>query len=229
MATGVYYANGGSAVNYFSGYTALLTLSRSPTNKTQIQVNASGGIGARAYVGTWSAWVTHYNTMNTTKASDGTLKAASPVARLVTSQEACQRADIAEDGFSWCGCGTANAEAEGITLSRLEAGVYVLAGSAGLASEGWQLLPPMDPGGMGELGIVEAEQTESGGLTIRLFKRKYMLSEDGEIVKTKGEPMDVPANSWIDVRLDMPADSIWNQRQKVVSEDVLGASEIAVR
>ena len=153
-----------------------------------------------------------YTTGNTTKASDGTLKAASPVARIVTSRDACQRADVAEDGFSWCGCGTANAEAEGITLSRLEAGVYLLTGSAGLASEGWQLLPPMDPGGMGELGIVEAEQTESGGLTIRLFKQKYILSGEGEIIKTKGEPMDVPANSWIDVRLDMPADSLFNQR-----------------
>ncbi|WGB55607.1 phage tail protein [Enterobacter hormaechei] len=153
-----------------------------------------------------------YTTGNTTKASDGTLKAASPVARIVASQEACQRADIAEDGFSWCGCGTTNAEAEGITISRLEVGIYVLAGSAGLASEGWQLLPPMDPGGMGELGVVEAEQTESGGLTIRLFKRKYMLGDDGEIIKTKGEPMDVPANSWIDVRLDMPSDSVFNQR-----------------
>ncbi|EMV2322515.1 phage tail protein [Escherichia coli] len=161
---------------------------------------------------------TIYGTANTTKASDGTLKAASPVARIVASQEACQRADIAEDGFSWCGCGTANAEAEGISLSRLDVGVYVLAGSAGLASEGWQLLPPMDPGGMGELGVVEAEQTESGGLTIRLFKRKYILSDEGEIVKTKGELMDVPANSWIDVRLDMPESSAWNQRQKDAAE-----------
>ncbi|MFS8331103.1 phage tail protein [Escherichia coli] len=157
---------------------------------------------------------TLYGTVNTTKSSDGTLKAASPVARIVASQEACQRADIAEDGFSWCGCGTANAEAEGITISHLEVGVYVLAGSAGLASEGWQLLPPMDPGGMGELGVVEAEQTENGELTIRLFKRKYMLGDEGEIVKTKGEPIDVPANSWIDVRLDMPENSVWNQRQK---------------
>ncbi|MEG6011257.1 hypothetical protein UXO61_08025 [Enterobacter hormaechei] len=64
-------------------------------------------------------------------------------------------------------------------------------------------LPPINPGGMGELGVVEAEQTESGGLTIRLFKRKYMLSDDGKIVKTKGEPMDVPVSSWIDVCLDM--------------------------
>ncbi|EOD5873974.1 phage tail fiber protein, partial [Enterobacter hormaechei] len=66
--------------------------------------------------------------------------------------------------------------------------------------------------GMGELGVVEAEQTDSGELTIRLFKRKYILSDEGEVIKTKGEPIDVPANSWIDVRLDMPADSIWNTK-----------------
>ncbi|MEG4679329.1 phage tail protein [Enterobacter cloacae] len=157
-------------------------------------------------------WQEFYTTYNTTKASDGTLKAASPVARIVKSRDETERADIAEDGFTWCGCGTANAEAEGITLSRRDVGFYVLTGSAGLASEGWQLLPPMDPGGMGELGVVEAEQTDNGELTIRLFKRKYMLSEDGEIIKTKGELMDVPANSWIDVRLDMPSDSLFNQR-----------------
>ncbi|EOZ9371304.1 phage tail protein [Enterobacter hormaechei] len=152
-----------------------------------------------------------YTSENTTKASDGTLKAASPVARIVKSQNENQRTDIDENDFFWCGCGTANAEAEGVFISRIGTGVYELTGSAGLASEGWQLLPPMDPGGMGELGIVEAEQAESGGLTIRLFKRKYMLSDEGEIVKTKGEPMDVPVNSWIDVRLDMPDDSAFNQ------------------
>ncbi|MCP2116841.1 UNVERIFIED_ORG: hypothetical protein J2S79_001295 [Pantoea agglomerans] len=163
-------------------------------------------------------WRKVYTSANTTIASDGTLKAASPVARIVASADACLRSDIADDGFSWCGFGTANAEAEGITLSRLDAGVYVLTGSAGLASEGWQLLPPMDPGGMGELGVVEAEQTENGELTIRLFKRKYMLNDEGEIIKTKGAPMDVPSNSWIDVRLDMPENSVWNQRQKAALE-----------
>lgn len=170
----------------------------------------NGTVTGLANVG-FSTTHTIYSTQNTTKASDGTLKAASPVARIVKSQEECQRTDIDEPGFVWCGCGTANAEAEGITLSRLDVGVYALAGSAGLASEGWQLLPPMDPGGMGELGVAEAEQTADGELTIRLFKRKYMLSDEGEIVKTKGEPMDVPVNSWIDVRLDMPDDSAFNQ------------------
>ncbi|HGV9342512.1 TPA: phage tail protein [Enterobacter hormaechei] len=176
----------------------------------------NGTIQGNANVG-FSTTHTLYSTQNTTKASDGTLKAASPIARIVKSQEENQRTDIDEAGFTWCGCGTANDEAEGIKISRLDVGVYVLIGSAGLASEGWQLLPPMDPGGMGELGVVEAEQTESGGLTIRLFKRKYMLSEEGEIVKTKGAPIDVPANSWIDVRLEMPEDSIWNTKASKAS------------
>lgn len=193
-----------------------LVLAASSYYRAQLSLKYSEG-KPRAFIlnrtGTTSGgWTELYTTANTTKASDGTLKAASPVARIVSSHESCQRADIAEDGFSWCGCGTANSEAEGITLSRLDVGVYMIAGSAGLASEGWQLLPPMDPGGMGELGVVEAEQTENGGLTIRLFKRRYILSDDGEMIKTKGELMDVPANSWIDVRLDMPSDSLFNQR-----------------
>ncbi|HDC4416753.1 TPA: hypothetical protein O8L85_000495, partial [Enterobacter hormaechei] len=74
-------------------------------------------------------------------------------------------------------------------------------------------------GGMGELGVVEAEQTENGGLTIRLFKRKYLLGDNGEIVKTKGEPMDVPVNSWIDVRLDMPPDSAFKRSQQRLQSD----------
>ncbi|NBF70625.1 phage tail protein, partial [Enterobacter hormaechei] len=160
-----------------------------------------------------------WTTSNTTVTSDGTIKQASPIARIVKSQEENRRTDVENDGFTWCGCGTANAEAEGIKISRLDVGVYVLIGSAGLASEGWQLLPPMDPGGMGELGVVEAEQTENGGLTIRLFKRKYLLGDNGEIVKTKGEPMDVPVNSWIDVRLDMPPDSAFKRSQQRLQSD----------
>lgn len=147
---------------------------------------------------------TLYGTLNTTRAADGTLKAASPVARIVKSQEESQRADIDEMDFEWCGAGTRNSEAAGITITRMDVGVYALTGSLGLAKEGWQLSPPRDPQGSGDMGIVEAEETESGGITVRLYKRKYMLSDDGEIVLTKGPLIDVPANSWIDIRLQMP-------------------------
>ncbi|WP_447214210.1 phage tail fiber protein [Enterobacter ludwigii] len=227
MALNGWYGGAGvNATNHFDGFSPLLTMCRFAGGYIgQIQITNSGKMGIRGGTGattsnqgTWTPWYEVYSTGNTTKASDGTLKAASPVARIVQSKEANQRTDLYEDGFSWCGCGTANEEAEGIQLSRLDVGVYLLTGSSGLASSGWQLLPPMDPGGMGELGVVEAEQTESGSLTVRLFKRKYMLNDEGEIVKTKGAPMDVPSNSWIDVRLDMPENSVWNQRHKESSE-----------
>jgi len=198
-------------------------ISRTPVQIIELLISRDGKAGVRirrsADVGTTQA--EFYTTLNTTKASDGTLKTASPVARIVNSQDKNKRKDVDEEGFTWCGCGTSNAEAEGISISRLDVGVYVLTGSAGLASEGWQLLPPMDPAGMGELGIVEAEQTESGGLTIRLFRRKYMLTESGEMVKTKGEPIDVPTNSWIDVRLDMPADSLYNKNMRATEPEVV--------
>ena len=153
-----------------------------------------------------------YTTGNTTKAADGTLKAASPIARIVKSQEESTRPDIDEQGFFWCGNGTCNDEAQGISISRLGVGEYKIVGSAGLAKSGWRLSPPRDPNGSGDLGIVEAEETEGGGITIRLYKRRYILTEDGDIELVKGVLIDVPANSWIDARLDMPESSAYNQR-----------------
>lgn len=45
-----------------------------------------------------------------------------------------------------------------------------------------------------------------------------MLNDEGEIVKTKGESIDVPANSWIDIRLAMPESSVWNQHRKQAND-----------
>lgn len=166
-----------------------------------------------------------YTTANTTKAADGTLKAASPIARIVKSQEESTRPDIDEQGFSWCGNGTCNDEAQGISITRLDVGEYKILGSAGLAKSGWRLSPPRDPNGSGDLGIVEAEETEGGGITIRLYKRRYILTEDGDIELVKGALIDVPANSWIDARLDMPESSAYNQRLQAAQEDMLAQQE----
>ncbi len=210
---GFYAGRGTSARNYADAYAPLLAMSRDARGVSQLQATTNGRLFLRgAWESAWTNWREAYTTGNTTKASDGTLKAASPVIRIVKSFESNQRNDIDEEGFTWSGVGTVNSEAEGVLITRQNVGVYVISGAASLATSGWQLLPPMDPGGMGELGIVEAEENEGGNITIRLYKRIYILSDDGEIVKTKGEPIDVPPNSWIDVRLDMPEDSIFNQK-----------------
>ncbi len=54
------------------------------------------------------------------------------------------------------------------------------------------------------LGITESEQQKDGTVIIRLFKQRWTLTDDGEMVPGRGAPMDVPLNSWIDVRLEMP-------------------------
>jgi len=148
-------------------------------------------------------------TTNTTKASNGVLSAASPVARVVFSKDQCKRPDIDEDTFEWCGDGVANHEARGIQIQRFEIGLYKVTGSLGFAKDSWHLKAPADPAGNGELGIVEGEEAEDGTLTIKLFKKRYKLNEEtGDIDLIQGLPMDVPANSWIDVRMEMPAAEI---------------------
>ncbi|MHA0915370.1 phage tail protein [Kosakonia cowanii] len=168
---------------------------------------------------TYYPYYEFYTTGNTTRAADGSIKAASPIVRIVKSKDDCTRPDIDEADFAWCGAGVANAEAEGVTLTREATGVYLLKGSAGLAKSGWQMSPPRDPQGSGDMGIVEAEQAEDGSLIIRLYKRRYVLSDDGDIELQKGVAIDVPPTSWIDVRLDMPENSIWNQRAESAQEE----------
>ncbi|MFS7247087.1 pyocin knob domain-containing protein [Rahnella inusitata] len=147
-----------------------------------------------------------YTTGNTTKGSGGVLSAASPVARIVLSKDKCTRPDIDEDTFEWSGDGVANHEARGIIIERVDVGVYTLSGSLGFAKDSWHLKAPADPAGNGELGIVEGEEAEDGTLTIKLFKKRYKLNEEtGDIDLIQGLPIDVPANSWIDVRMEMPA------------------------
>lgn len=223
--SGFYAAPGAAGINYFDAYAPMMIMSRYQGVLGMMQISPGSGRAAvrGRSANTYTNWMELYTTGNTTKASDGSLKAASPVARIVNDQSSSERLDVNEDGYEWCGCGTRNAEAEGVKLSRLDTGVYVLTGSAGLAKEGWRILPPRDPNGSGDLGIVEADETDSGGITIRLFKRKYMLSDEGEIELTKGVAIDVPANSWIDVRLNMPENSVWNSSQKTAQE----AAELA--
>uniref|UniRef100_UPI0040415DAE phage tail fiber protein n=1 Tax=Citrobacter braakii TaxID=57706 RepID=UPI0040415DAE len=41
-------------------------------------------------------------------------------------------------------------------------------------------------------------------------------SDDGNFIETvkNGEPVDIPSGRWVDLRVEMPADSIWTRRQE---------------
>ena len=68
---------------------------------SQIQLTVDNRMASRRrYLNNWSPWAVYYSSANTTTASDGTLKAASPVARIVKSQNENQRTDVDEVGFT---------------------------------------------------------------------------------------------------------------------------------
>ncbi|MGX4896167.1 phage tail fiber protein [Enterobacter roggenkampii] len=153
-----------------------------------------------------SSWSYHeaYTTGNTTRASDGTLKAASPVVK-VFSDGSCQTND----------------ESDGCSVTRLGIGEYLVEGCEGLNSDAaW--------GGI------------DGGFDIPTDRNKqpliwldYGVNADGSVlVKTyhrthpgapafarneiqgisDGDPVDIPRDQFVSVRVEMPADSLYNQK-----------------
>jgi len=156
------------------------------------------------YDGAVTPWIELYHTGNTTRGSGGALSAASPILRIANVADS-QRGDLNEQTFEPAGAwGVANNEARGVSVERLGIGQYQVVGSLGLALEGWRTHDPSSPDGGRMLGITESEQQKDGTVVIRLFKQRWTLTDDGEMVPGRGAPMDVPLNSWIDVRLEMP-------------------------
>ncbi|WP_411835619.1 hypothetical protein ACLBNB_19770 [Pseudomonas chlororaphis subsp. aurantiaca] len=167
-------------------------------------VSPGGVIGFRSGDYSTAAFNTIYHTGNTTRGSGGVLSAASPILRIANVADS-QRQDLDEQTFESAGAwGMANNEARGVSVERFGVGEYRVTGSLGLALEGWRIQDPCSPDGGGTLGITESEQDADGTVTIRLFKQRWTLSEDGEMIPGRGAPLDVPLNSWIDVRLEMP-------------------------
>jgi len=157
------------------------------------------------YDGSPTPWIELYHTGNTTRGSGGVLSAASPIVRIANVADS-QRRDLNEQTFEPAGAwGVANNEARGVSVERLGVGEYRVTGSLGLALEGWRTQDPCSPDGGRTLGITDSQQDADGAVTISLFKQRWTLTEDGEMVPGRGAPMDVPLNSWIDVRLEMPS------------------------
>ncbi|HHG9099332.1 TPA: phage tail protein [Enterobacter roggenkampii] len=146
--------------------------------------------------------------LTTTVDANGFIKKASPIARLTDNPE-IMPASFLED-FQLSGYAGTNCEAEGVTAEKLSTGVYEVRGAKGLCSEGWTLEVPQDENG-NRLCFVTTETSENGTVTVHVFKRRFDI--DSAMI-VAGEPMDIPSGRWIDLRLEMPENSAWNQRQK---------------
>lgn len=213
---------------------------------SQIQVDSfTGVLSSRGGTsgGRFSGWMDAYSPANTTKDSNGNLKAASPIIRVF--------ADHVDP----------NEEAKGVTLKKLHTGIYQLHGVLGLHSDAsWGGINGgiTIPCGINQLPLVYAlydvlekgkphpfdgrivETDEDGDIVLYTSYRQHDLPQniqyerfklypeflrdategeesipgfDGKVELTPGEPCDIPRGHWIDVRVNMPSNSIYNQKQ----------------
>ncbi|EOY9128283.1 hypothetical protein ACQFZT_004020, partial [Providencia stuartii] len=163
--------------------------------------------------GGWSKSVSFYSTANTTKDSNGNLKAASPIVKVF--------ADHIET----------NDESEGVEMEHLGVGHYLIKGVVGFNADGaWGIdngfVIPQDHNGK-NMVLIDYEVKPDGDIELFVFhqqnadlperfqnKRIKYIDKDGNPVYYENyEPCDVPESRWIDMRVEMPVNSIYNLKQ----------------
>ncbi|CAH3628201.1 Uncharacterised protein [Enterobacter cloacae] len=159
-----------------------------------------------------SGWMQIYHTGNTTRAADGSLKGASPIVQLFGSG-ACQLND----------------ESEGCAVTRLGIGEYLIEGCTGLnADAAWGGIDggfdiPTDRNKQ-PLIWLDYKVNSDGSVLIKTYHRTHLSAPEfarNELAGlADGDPVDIPSDQFVSVRVEMPANSIWNQKQKHLEESV---------
>lgn len=134
--------------------------------------------------------------LNATVDVNGFYKAASPVVK------------VKGDGTS-----EANDFAEGVSVSRVDVGVYKISGTLGFNSDpAWGGISggfsiPQNSNGL-PLLWVDYEVDEAGDILLKTFHRTHEGVPEFASNKIEGiaagEPIDIPEGRWIDLRVEMP-------------------------
>ncbi|WP_410734290.1 phage tail protein [Citrobacter freundii] len=157
---------------------------------------------------------------STTVDSGGFIKKASPIVKIYA------------DGHA-----EVNDESEGVTVERLNTGTYLVVGCMGLNSDaawggidgGFEI--PVDRNKQPRIWL-DYKVNPDGSILVRTYHRVHESSPsfaqnrigttDVTGVFTEAiadrEPVDIPADSFVSVRVEMPEDSIWNLKRKETQE-----------
>ena len=161
-------------------------------------------LGGSASTG-WTHSRILYDDKNTVVDSNGFIKQASPVVKVFSN-----------------GKYETNDESEGVTVTRLDIGQYLIEGCKALNSDaawggidgGFEI--PTDRNKQ-PLIWLDYEVIADGSVLVKTYHREHSSApafarneRDG---LADGEPVDIPAHQFVSVRVEMPVDSIWNTKQ----------------
>ncbi|WP_232795755.1 phage tail protein [Salmonella enterica] len=153
---------------------------------------------------------------NTVVDGNGFIKQASPVVRI-----------FSDGGYE------TNDESEGVVVTRIQTGEYLIEGCTGLnADAAWGGIDggfeiPVDRNKQPRIWI-DYEVNADGSVLVRTYHRVHPSAPpfaqnrigntdiSGMFTETvaDGEPVDIPADSFVSVRVEMPENSIWNKKQE---------------
>ncbi|TBL50326.1 hypothetical protein EYY98_09270, partial [Obesumbacterium proteus] len=144
--------------------------------------------------------------------SDGTLKAASPVINIYGN-----------------GSFATNDESEGAQVERISIGVYRITNVLGMNSDGaWGGIDggfeiPKDRNGQRLLWL-DYEVDADGSILVKTYHRTYpeapAFARNTKDGYEESDPIDIPSDQFLSVRVEMPQDSIWNLAQKAAQEEM---------
>lgn len=159
---------------------------------------------------TWYPIAFVRDTSNTTVDSNGFIKSASPIV------------NVYGDGRY-----ETNDESEGVRVTRLDVGQYYIEGCQALNSDaawggidgGFEI--PTDRNKQ-PLIWLDYEVNADGSVLVKTYHREHpsapAFARNERAGLADGEPVDIPADQFVSVRVEMPASSIWNQKQKQTEE-----------
>lgn len=174
-----------------------------------------------------SPWIKQWGRANTTIDANGALKPASPIVKIFGN-----------------GSAELNDESEGVTVKRESTGVYLISGVVGLNAD--PLWGGIDggvviPTDINNQPLVWADFSvkPDGAILLKTYHRTHpgapefarnligIKNNDGSFTETvkDGEPVDIPAGRWVDVRVQMPEDSLWNQKQLAIRKSMEKAEQ----
>ncbi|EPN4148239.1 phage tail protein [Salmonella enterica subsp. enterica serovar Infantis] len=187
---------------------ASLSLPYSPAGKIAV-VSGSESAGRMVVRLLW-------DNSNTVVDGNGFIKQASPVVRI-----------FSDGGYE------TNDESEGVVVTRIQTGEYLIEGCTGLnADAAWGGIDggfeiPVDRNKLARIWI-DYEVNADGSVLVRTYHRVHPSAPpfaqnrigntdiSGMFTETvaDGEPVDIPADSFVSVRVEMPENSIWNKKQE---------------
>ena len=146
----------------------------------------------------WKTSRTIYDTVNTTVDVNGFIKAASPIVK------------VFHDGSF-----ETNEQSDGVSVKKISTGVYLISGCLGLNSDaGWGGVDggfeiPIDRNKQPRVWL-DYEIKEDGSILVKTYHRTHPTSPvfaRNEIEGfSDGDPIDIPSNAFISVRVEMPSE-----------------------